>query len=263
MGAVVFEGVNIPWVREKLQNFLEQTASRYATDEYGHSVLRVGCGRDRFVELMEVTEPILNRLYPAWRQENSDMESHEDGFEPYTGVRDAARRLIVRLDMHAELAENLGGTDTSPQISAARLHPLIWQAASAQWSTGHRHEAVLAAAKAVNSMLQKKTNRRDVSEGDLVKESFSEKPAEPDRSRLRYSTIADGQTARSMQAGVLQFGTGCFKAIRNPIGHLPNDEVELDEQSALERLAALSLLARWIDEASLETAVTSQEAPTD
>ncbi|MEU1550888.1 TIGR02391 family protein [Nocardia sp. NPDC005745] len=51
----------------------------------------------------------------------------------------------------------------------------------------------------------------------------------------------------------LRDGAGCFAAIRNPIGHLPNDEVELDEQSALERLCALSLLARWIEEAGLDT----------
>lgn len=137
-------------------------------------------------------------------------------------------------------------------ISAARLHPLIWSAASAQWSTGHRHEAVLAAAKAVNSFLQSKTRRRDVSETTLIREAFGDKPPAPGKPRLRYRTIADAQTAESMRVGVMAFGAGCFGAIRNPIGHLPNDEIELDEQSALERLAALSLLTRWIDEADLE-----------
>jgi hypothetical protein len=48
--------------------------------------------------------------------------------------------------------------------------------------------------------------------------------------------------------------SSCFAAIRNPVGHLPNDQVELTEQSALERLAALSLLARWVDEAEVESA---------
>lgn len=54
--------------------------------------------------------------------------------------------------------------------------------------------------------------------------------------------------------GVMSFGAGCFQAIRSPVGHLPNDEHELEEQPALERLAALSLLLRWIDEAELEVA---------
>jgi hypothetical protein len=52
----------------------------------------------------------------------------------------------------------------------------------------------------------------------------------------------------------MDFGAGCFAAIRNPIGHLPNEEVELSFQQALEQLAALSLLARWIDDAQLELA---------
>ncbi|MGV9336534.1 TIGR02391 family protein [Nocardia sp. NPDC003726] len=245
-----FEGVDVPWVREQLVKFVDETKAVYDMQDNAF----VSCGHGRFIELMEITGPILNRLYPNWAQENHDSEPTDDDFEPHRGVRDAARRLIVRLDYQAELIKRLGGTDTSPQINASMLHPLIWNAATAQWSTGHRHEAVLAAAKAVNSLLQQKTGRRDVSETDLVKQSFSDKPPEPDRPRLRFSKISNDQTARSMRVGVMDFGAGCFGAIRNPIGHLPNDEVELDEQAALERLCALSLLARWIEEADLETA---------
>jgi hypothetical protein len=36
--------------------------------------------------------------------------------------------------------------------------------------------------------------------------------------------------------------------------HLPNEQHELGERDALERLAALSLLARWITEANIEAA---------
>ncbi|MGW0183145.1 TIGR02391 family protein [Nocardia sp. NPDC003345] len=244
-----FEGVDVQWVRKHLVNFLEETTPRYNL----HDSAYVTCGHGRTVELLEIVEPILKRLYPTWARENFDCERTDDDFEPHRGVRDAVRRLIVRLDYQAELIERLGGTDSSPQINASMLHPLIWDAASAQWSTGHRHEAVLAAAKAVNSLLQQKTGRRDLSETDLVKQAFSNNPPEPGKPRLRYSGISNEQTAKSMRIGVMDFGAGCFGAIRNPIGHLPNDEVELDEQSAFERLSALSLLARWIDEAIVET----------
>ncbi|MEU7768709.1 TIGR02391 family protein [Nocardia sp. NPDC049190] len=54
-----------------------------------------------------------------------------------------------------------------------------------------------------------------------------------------------------MRRGVMEFGSGCFAAIRNPLGHLPNDQIELNEQSALERLCAFSLFARFIEEADL------------
>jgi hypothetical protein len=52
----------------------------------------------------------------------------------------------------------------------------------------------------------------------------------------------------------MDFGAGCFAAIRNPIGHRPNEEIELTEQTALERLCALSLFARWIDQAEIHKA---------
>ena len=31
----------------------------------------------------------------------------------------------------------LAGLDATPQLSASQLHELVWQAASAQWSTSH------------------------------------------------------------------------------------------------------------------------------
>jgi Protein of unknown function (Hypoth_ymh) len=64
--------------------------------------------------------------------------------------------------------------------------------------------------------------------------------------------VKDGKTRESMTQGALSFGVGCFQAIRNPVGHLLSHQHELTEQEALERLAALSLLARWIEQAEIE-----------
>jgi hypothetical protein len=89
---------------------------------------------------------------------------------------------------------------------------------------GHRHEAVLAAAKAVNSMLQAKLDRRDASDTQLVREAFSESDPAAGRPRLRFPKIEDEQTRESMRQGVMGFGAGCFQAIRNPVGHLPNED---------------------------------------
>jgi hypothetical protein len=54
--------------------------------------------------------------------------------------------------------------------------------------------------------------------------------------------------------GVMNFGVGCFKAIRNPLDHLPGDEHDMSEQEALEQLAAWSLFARWIERAEVVVA---------
>jgi hypothetical protein len=53
----------------------------------------------------------------------------------------------------------------------------------------------------------------------------------------------------------MNFGKGCMMGIRNVVSH---DTSEPQPEIALEQLAALSILARWIDAASLQTA----QAPT-
>ena len=247
IGRMHTDDVDLDWVRLNLNRFVEETSPVNAsTANVITFSSRPTCGRDRALELAEVVRPILNALYPEWRSENP-VNKHDE----FHSERDAAKRLLARLDTRAEVMAKLGGGDQSPRISASSLHPLIWKAADAQWSTGHRHEAVLAAAKAVNSHLQTKIARRDVSEQDLVRQAFSEKAPEVGKARLRFTGIVDQQTRESMRRGVMDFGAGCFAAIRNPVGHLPNEQVDLDEQAALERLASLSLFARWIDEAIL------------
>lgn len=48
----------------------------------------------------------------------------------------------------------------------------------------------------------------------------------------------------------MEFGAGCFTGIRNPAVH--DNGLKLTEQVALEQLAAFSVLARWIDECTVE-----------
>lgn len=246
---VDLNGVDIEWVRQQLTSFVNETR---AINQSGNGVLTSRtapqCGRPRAIELVEIVRPILRRLYLEWQSENPGSKNDE-----FKSERDAARRLLARLDHLDEVNARLGGEDESPRITASSLHHLIWGAAETQWTLGQRHEAVLAAAKAVNSQLQAKVNRRDVSEADLVRQAFTEKAPEPGKPRLRFNTIEDDQTRESLRVGTMEFGAGCFRAIRNPVGHRPNDEIEMTEQAALERLAALSLLARFIDDTDVET----------
>jgi len=63
---------------------------------------------------------------------------------------------------------------------------------------------------------------------------------------------------KAMRAGLLQFSQGCFMAIRNPVTHSTR---ETAAQEALEQLAILSTLARWIDGCDLVEAETPQREP--
>ncbi|WP_089011300.1 TIGR02391 family protein [Micromonospora inositola] len=75
--------------------------------------------------------------------------------------------------------------------------------------------------------------------------------------RLRSTSPAgvlaevDGsQTFHSLHRGVMAFAEGCYAAIRNPASHVV--QADLSEDEALEQLAALSVLARWVDSATVE-----------
>lgn len=144
------------------------------------------------------------------------------------------------------------GKTASPSLD--QLHPIVWDAAEPQWKVKHLPDAIMAASRAVNSMLQAKIGRNDVSEVKLVQPAFSSNPPTATERRLRFPNIADQQTRDSVTAGVLQFGVGCFMATRNPIGHRPDDEHEMTEHEALEQLAAWSLFARWIERSEVEEA---------
>lgn len=243
-----FAGVDLDGVKTELLNFVREAAPKNGSGNgFITTTSYAQCGRPRAIELAERVRPILDALYTEWRTENPLRNSFE-----FAREHDACARLLARIASHEQIAEMLGDSAGSPQLAASGMHDKVWGAARTQWSTGHRHEAVLAAAKAVNSLLQQKVNRRDLSEAKLVREAFTNKPAEKGKPRLRFPDVEDEQTRESLRQGAMDFGAGCFAAIRNPVGHLPNDQFELSEQDALERLAALSLLARWIDDSASE-----------
>lgn len=102
-------------------------------------------------------------------------------------------------------------------------------------------------------MLQTKVNRDNISEVKLVQAAFSTSAPGPGAWRLRFPDITNEQTRDSVTVGAMNFGVGCFMAIRNPIGHLSDDQHDITEQEALEQLAAWSLFARWIDRATIST----------
>ena len=170
------------------------------------------------------------------------------GDDPHRFDREWTIRCIETIQRDAEIRENLG--EDAPDLSASSMHRWVWEGARSLWQSGHFAEAVEAAAKKLNAETQNKVGRRDVSESDLVNQAFSDDPPQPGRPRLRLPGDDDGKTARSMRRGVRTFADGCFAAVRNPIAH---DGTELTETIALEQLAALSMLARWVDSASLTT----------
>jgi Protein of unknown function (Hypoth_ymh) len=81
-------------------------------------------------------------------------------------------------------------------------------------------------------------------------------PAGGSRPRLvgRRSLTGDAtadRTLKNRSRALRPFAEGCFAGIRNPAAH-EHSETDWTEQKALECLAALSVLARWIDECEVQ-----------
>lgn len=241
-------GLNVEWAIAELEKFITQTTmtnnSRSGPGYVSISNKSSTAAPDAEVtKQAQVVEKILDRVVPSWRTQIELRASNR-----WTRHREAAIRGREELLRQEEVRKNLG--EDAPEISAANLHPWVWSGARSLWLSGHFRSAVEDAAKKVNAETQNKLGRRDLSESKLFQEAFSEKPAEEGKSRLRRMKPDASDTYKSMQRGGMALAEGIYAGIRNPFNHeSPND---IDEQIALEYLAALSVLARWVDESTVE-----------
>lgn len=190
-----------------------------------------------------IVEPILDHVIPDWKNIKAGKSNR---WELHREAAIRTRTILVRRE---EIEENLG--ETAPKISAASLHPWVWSGASSLWASGHYRSAVEDALKKVNAETQNKLGRRDVSETKLFQEAFSTDTPGPNKPRLRRMTPDGSDTYKSMQRGAMSLAEGIYAGIRNPFNH--EDPKDISEQVGLEYLAAISILARWVDEASIES----------
>lgn len=232
---------NPEWAIKELDDFLKAT-SVVPSSSTPNSYHRAE-PESKIVGRAQVVEKILDRVVPTWRTDIPKEDRNE-----WSAHRTAAIRAKVELVRAEEVKQNLG--ENAPDLSAAELHDWIWSGAKSLWQSGHYREAVGGAIKKLNAETQNKVGRRDVSETDLFKQSYSMDAPEPGKSRLRRMEDDGSNTYKSVQRGAMNLAEGVFAGIRNPLIH--EADQELTEQEALEYLAVLSVLARWVDNSSLE-----------
>ncbi|MEX5718204.1 TIGR02391 family protein [Geodermatophilus maliterrae] len=239
--------MNVGWALDELNKFIEMSTMRYpdpvpgVIDLTGH--METQAHSEDISRQAHVVEQILDRVIPDWRSLDANTDANR-----WMLHRVAALRAREALRRGEEIRENLG--DNAPRLSAGELHPWIWSGARSLWQSGHYRESVEGAIKKLNAETQNKIGRRDLSETDLFKQAFSKDAAAPGKTRLRRMPPDGSKTYDSVQRGAMQLAEGIFAGIRNPLSH--EAEAELSEQAALEYLAALSVLARWVDDASVE-----------
>lgn len=243
-------GINSEWAIAELDKFVYQTvgpSKRLSQNESGLSIAlsKLGASDEEVAAQAQIVEKILDRVVPNWR---ATIQSSV--YSPWKKHREAATRAKAQLLRDAEVRENLG--EDAPEISAANLHPWVWSGASSLWQSGHYRSAVEDAAKKVNAETQNKVGRRNASETKLFQETFSTDAPVAGKPRLRRMANDGSDTYKSVQRGAMALAEGIYSGIRNPFNH--EDPKDIDEQVALEYLAALSVLARWVDESIVEAA---------
>jgi len=154
---------------------------------------------------------------------------------------DAYKAIGVLEDLRGRTTS---ATDPGQLVFAAALHEHAWSPAVERLlRNGHYTQAVHEAASALNKLLQARTGRHDKYDLDLANQVFSSDPPQPGKPRLRWPGDPRTATVRSMNDGIRGFAAGVFQAIRNPVAH---GDAELNQQVALEYLASVSVLIRWI-----------------
>lgn len=138
------------------------------------------------------------------------------------------------------------------------MHPLVWGAARGLWQGTHYREAVAAAVGAVIDHVRQLTGRNDLDEKDVFAQAFSQSDPKVGEPRLRWPGTLTDQTVRSMNRGLLGFSTGVQAAIRNPSVHA---RTAMTPSEGTERLAAVSLLMRWVEQCVKDEAPVDQSAP--
>ncbi|WP_201788868.1 TIGR02391 family protein [Amycolatopsis orientalis] len=238
--------MNTEWALKELEKFIDQTVMRNASGGGLITTRNVTAAPDTEVtQQAQVVEQILDRVIPGWSSKYNETRNNR-----WTGHREAAIRAREALLRKQELDENLG--ENAPELSAVELHPWVWSGARSLWQSGHYREAVEGAIRKLNAETQNKVGRRDVSETDLFKQAFSMDDPKAGKTRLRRMKDHGSDTYKSVQRGAMNLAEGVFAGIRNPLSH--EVDQELSEQEALEYLAALSVLARWVDAATVERA---------
>lgn len=240
--------------REKIREFLNHferferlTRELYGTNSQPH--------RDDLSQRLRAVESQINTLQPLIERIGSLLDAEESPTRfkrsvnhPHWATAHAAtERLLGILDNEPLFGQILG--PVGPTLSAQRLHKWVWKAAVNLWEDGHYQQAVLSAANAIEDQTKLKVDRRDLSGKKLYSQLFTCKDG--DGRPLQFSEFErSSESWTSAHEGAHHYGMACTLRIRNIMVHSID---EVNEQEGLEYLAALSVLARWIDDAQVSS----------
>lgn len=182
------------------------------------------------------------------------MSSPKALFTPFdirTTVANARGRLLAMIEDAESVVS--GGV---PVFSPAAMHPVVWAAAAEQWTIHKYRIAVREAAEALTLHWKKKLGRNEIQATEFWQQALSSSEPKPGQPRLTWPDTGSPLTDKGMKEGLAELtkslkglAVGANLAVRNPATH---DGGEYDEQDAMERLAAISLMARLLDKCEVK-----------
>jgi hypothetical protein len=171
-------------------------------------------------------------------------------------IRGRLRTMIAE----AEAAEE----GEVPGFAPSQLHPLIWSAAAAHWTTHQYRVAVREASEALAVHWKTRLGRNDVDDTVFWQQTLAPGEPKPGNPKLAWPGDTTDKTTKSMRGGLEplakalnNLATGLNLTVRNVTTHTRD---ELTEQEAMERLAAYSYLARLLEKCEVREAQTLEPA---
>lgn len=178
-------------------------------------------------------------------------------------VRTTAANVRGRLQSMIDEAE-AASESSVPGFAPSELHPLIWGAAAAHWTTHQYRVAIREAAEALTGHWKTRLDRHDVDGTSFWQQTLSPGDPQPQRPKLVWPGDASDKTTKSMRSGLEplakslnQLATGFNLTIRNVTTH---SRKEITEQEGMEVLAAYSYLARLLDKCEIRRAPDAKDA---
>ena len=141
------------------------------------------------------------------------------------------------------------------------LHPWVAEPAEPLFEDGHWFMAVTAAADSVRAQWKAILS----SQSDDLPSVFSPKDPKQGQPRMRfafYDRARDEKAWTNAHEGVMHFARGCMMRIRNLHKYQPKGQ-SASPGLAIEALAALSRLARWITDAEVAYGLVIRHRATD
>ena len=174
----------------------------------------------------------------------SAEQAHYQSIRAYQeGIVEAVATLEGARDYLTERLEDLGEAPGGQAIRAFDtydLHPVVGGASSKLFRDGHYAEAIFAACKALNNVVQSASGIFEGDGDDLMKRVFSAK-----NPILRFNDM-DDKWDEGEQRGFMDLYAGAIGAFRNQRGH---KFIQDDPEFALEVIAFVSFLAKLAERA--------------